>query len=170
MKNIYFVSGGKDSTAMLLKALELGWQVDEAVFLDTTLEFPELYTYLDKVDSYIVDYGIQIERRITSTKSFEDGFYRKITKGPREGRIQGFPFAAFKNFCWIRRDFKKFPKPGDNDCHYIGIAADEANEQAERCMLQAKKSKTQDVLAAPRSEINATASKTPNAPDTSASR
>jgi 3'-phosphoadenosine 5'-phosphosulfate sulfotransferase (PAPS reductase)/FAD synthetase len=138
VKQTYFVSGGKDSTAMLVKALELGWPVDEAVFLDTTLEFPELYTYLDKVDSYIADYDIQIERRVTSTKSFEDGFYRKITKGPREGKIQGFPFAAFKNFCWIRRDFKKFPTPGENDCHSIGIAADEA-QRTGRSMYAASK-------------------------------
>lgn len=35
-KQHYFVSGGKDSVAMLIKALELGWPVDEAIFLDTT--------------------------------------------------------------------------------------------------------------------------------------
>ena len=125
MNNIYFVSGGKDSTAMLIHALENGEQVDSAVFLDTTLEFPELYEYLDKLDSYLADYGFKIERRTTSKLSFEDRFYRIRKKGPKTGLIQGFPFAGFSKMCWIRRDFKAFPKPAEDDCHHIGIAYDE---------------------------------------------
>jgi 3'-phosphoadenosine 5'-phosphosulfate sulfotransferase (PAPS reductase)/FAD synthetase len=125
MNNIYYVSGGKDSTAMLLNALERGDTIDKAIFLDTKLEFPELYEYLDRVDSYISEYGIKIDRVVTSPHTFEHFFYRPHKKGQSEGTIQGFPYAAFSSFCWIRREFKKFPKPGDNDCHHIGIAYDE---------------------------------------------
>lgn len=111
---------------MLLNALECrGESVDRAVFLDTKLEFPELYQYLDRVDEYIADFGIQIERIVTSPHTFEHFFYRPHSKGKSEGRIQGFPYAGFSSFCWIRREFKKFPKPGANDCHHIGIAYDE---------------------------------------------
>ena len=35
-------SGGKDSTAMLLRMLELGMPVDEIIFCDTTVEFPQM--------------------------------------------------------------------------------------------------------------------------------
>jgi 3'-phosphoadenosine 5'-phosphosulfate sulfotransferase (PAPS reductase)/FAD synthetase len=123
--NIYLVSGGKDSTAMLLHALENGDPVDSALFLDTTLEFPELYTYLDKLDAYIADYGIKIERRVTSSTPFDERFYRVRERGQLKGTVLGFPYAAFPRNCWIRREFKAFPKPGDDDCHMIGIAYDE---------------------------------------------
>lgn len=43
-------SGGKDSTAMLLKMLEMGMQVDLVLFCDTGLEFPALYDHVHKVE------------------------------------------------------------------------------------------------------------------------
>lgn len=46
-------SGGKDSTAMLLKMLEEGMQVDEIIFCDTGVEFPDMYDHIDKVEKYI---------------------------------------------------------------------------------------------------------------------
>ena len=46
MKYIVSFSGGKDSTAMLLRLLEEGRPVDDIVFCDTTAEFPR-YTYLE---------------------------------------------------------------------------------------------------------------------------
>ena len=42
MKNVVQFSGGKDSTAMLLLLLERGVTVDEIIFCDTGMEFPEL--------------------------------------------------------------------------------------------------------------------------------
>lgn len=52
-------SGGKDSTAMLLKMLERGEQVDVILFCDTGLEFPQLYDHIRKVEQ-------QINRKITT--------------------------------------------------------------------------------------------------------
>ena len=46
-------SGGKDSTAMLLRMIELGMPVDVILFCDTGLEFPELYEHIRKVEEYI---------------------------------------------------------------------------------------------------------------------
>ena len=43
-------SGGKDSTAMLLRLLEEKWPVDMILFVDTGLEFPAMYDHIDKVD------------------------------------------------------------------------------------------------------------------------
>ena len=34
MKHLVSLSGGKDSTAMLIRMLELGYQVDDIVFVD----------------------------------------------------------------------------------------------------------------------------------------
>ena len=46
-------SGGKDSTAMLLRLLEEKWPVDMILFVDTGLEFPAMYDHIDKVEQYI---------------------------------------------------------------------------------------------------------------------
>ena len=52
-KHIVSFSGGKDSTAMLLKMVELNMQIDEIIFLDTGVEFPDMYNHIKKVEEYI---------------------------------------------------------------------------------------------------------------------
>lgn len=44
------LSGGKDSTAMLLLMIECGMPIDAVLSADTGMEFPEMYEYLSKVD------------------------------------------------------------------------------------------------------------------------
>lgn len=58
-KHIVSFSGGKDSTAMLLFMVENNYQIDEIIFLDTGMEFPQVYDNIDKVEKYI---GIPITR------------------------------------------------------------------------------------------------------------
>ena len=48
--HVVSLSGGKDSTAMLLMMLERGRQIDGILFCDTALEFPGLYAHLDKLE------------------------------------------------------------------------------------------------------------------------
>ena len=56
-KGFVCFSGGKDSTAMLLRMLELNdpenYPVNRIAFSDTTFEFQELYDYLLFIDCYI---------------------------------------------------------------------------------------------------------------------
>ena len=52
IKQIVSLSGGKDSTAMLLLMLERGEQVDDIVFFDWGMEFPEMYEHLEKLEQY----------------------------------------------------------------------------------------------------------------------
>lgn len=47
------LSGGKDSTALLLRMLEENMPVDMIVFCDTGMEFSAMYRHLDKLESYI---------------------------------------------------------------------------------------------------------------------
>lgn len=47
------LSGGKDSTAMLLMMLERGEQIDEIITCDTGMEFPEMYQHLEKLEKEI---------------------------------------------------------------------------------------------------------------------
>lgn len=65
MDHILSLSGGKDSTAMLLHILELldsgddSYPLDEVVFADTGLEFPEMYEHLKKLRKVVVEHGIK---------------------------------------------------------------------------------------------------------------
>ncbi len=61
-------SGGKDSTAMLLRMLEEKMPVDVILFCDTGLEFPALYDYIRKVER-------DIGREITVVKNPNDFEY-----------------------------------------------------------------------------------------------
>ncbi|HBG8604073.1 TPA: phosphoadenosine phosphosulfate reductase family protein, partial [Clostridioides difficile] len=47
MKYVASFSGGKDSAAMLLLILEKKLPLDEIVFIDTGLEFEEIYDIID---------------------------------------------------------------------------------------------------------------------------
>lgn len=51
--NVVSLSGGKDSTAMLLMLLERGEDIADIVFFDTGWEHPEMYEHLDKLENYI---------------------------------------------------------------------------------------------------------------------
>ena len=51
--NVVSLSGGKDSTAMLLRLLEEHRPIDRILFCDTGLEFPKMYEHLTKLERYI---------------------------------------------------------------------------------------------------------------------
>lgn len=48
-------SGGKDSTAMLLRMIELGEHIDEVICCDTTKEFPAMYRHIERVRQVAVN-------------------------------------------------------------------------------------------------------------------
>lgn len=129
-------SGGKDSTAMLLRMLEEGMQVDLILYCDTGLEFPEMEEHIRKVEAYI-------GREITTIKSEHDFMWYATEKervvksvktpGLTPGQIvkgYGWP-TAFSRWCTkhlktevIDRYLHDLKKDYDIE-RYIGIAADE---------------------------------------------
>lgn len=74
--HIVSLSGGKDSTAMLLRMLEEKMPVDIILFCDTGLEFDAMYKHIDKLEKYI-------NKPITKLKAphpFEYYFYEYSPK------------------------------------------------------------------------------------------
>lgn len=120
-------SGGKDSTCMLLKMLELGYQIDEIIFLDTGKEFPQMYEHIKKVEKYI-------ERPITILKSNKSWEYYMLeherTIGNNKGK-KGYSWSDFNNrWCTYHLKTKVLKqylsKYKDRKIvQYIGIAYDE---------------------------------------------
>lgn len=55
------ISGGKDSTAMLLLMLERGMPIDAVIYADTGMDFPEMGAHIEKLDELLCrERGIHI--------------------------------------------------------------------------------------------------------------
>lgn len=119
-KHIASFSGGKDSTAMLIRMLEIGMHIDDIVFADTGLEFPEMYAYIDMIERYIGRDIIRLENG-----DWDKWFFGSITRGNNRGMMRGFPLTAYP--CWHSREAKVNPlnKYCAGHIRYIGYAIDE---------------------------------------------
>lgn len=124
MKRVVSLSGGKDSTAMLLMLLEKGEAVDEVVFFDTGMEFPEMREHLAKLENYT---GIEFTR-LRMDPSFEYlMFVRRLKRGKRKAE-NGYGWPR-PNARWCTsyktRTINKYLEKLSPDEVCIGIAADE---------------------------------------------
>ena len=123
MEVVICFSGGKDSTAMLLRMLELGEKVDYILFSDTTFEYPELYEYIKRIEKVIKREIIILKPK----KSFDEWFFGKLTKGKNEGITRGFPYVLGSCY-WLRESkynpIEQFCK-GKKVIKCLGIASDE---------------------------------------------
>lgn len=139
MKHIVSYSGGKDSTAMLLKMIENKMPIDEIVYCEVMAtstigaEYPEMYEYLDRVDEYLMN---NIGKKITKIKpnvNFEQQFYTKKGRGKYKGKIYGFPWnlGAWCNSKLKIATLDKYFRNQDKEyISYIGIAYDEPKRLA----------------------------------------
>jgi 3'-phosphoadenosine 5'-phosphosulfate sulfotransferase (PAPS reductase)/FAD synthetase len=119
-KHIVALSGGKDSTAMLLRMIELKWHIDEIRFIDCgSWEFPENRKHIDLVEKYI---GRKI-LRVKPLHSFDFLLSRVRTQKGKKG--YGWPGWLFR-WCQGAKDvvFKKGIDPAC-DTVYIGYSVDE---------------------------------------------
>ena len=128
MKYIASFSGGKDSTAMILKVMELDLPLDRIVFCDTGLEFGEQRNIIRIAERKFKELKPNVEFDwIKSEKTFEEYFYTVNNTGKRKGQIWGWPFMI-GSWCNSRLKLKPlnkyFKQVGDHK-RYVGIAADE---------------------------------------------
>ena len=111
MNNIVSLSGGKDSTAMLLMILEKKIKVDHIVFFDTGWEFPQMIEHIDKLEKYIGREIIRLKHKI-----------------PFDELIKKYGFANFKvRWCTDRKvkAISKYCKNNIPYTQYIGFSYDE---------------------------------------------
>lgn len=127
-KYIVSLSGGKDSTAMLLKLIENNEPIDEIIYCDVGKEFPQMYDHIAKLEKYI---GQKITV-LKSEKNYDYYMFDHIkTKGKNIGQ-KGYSWAGIKQR-WCTSKLKtdviqKYLKEkyGKNEViQYVGIASDE---------------------------------------------
>ena len=141
MKERFYVvslSGGKDSTAMLLRLLEEMRPIDKILFCDMGLEFPQMYEHLKKLEQHI---GREIIR-LKADQGFEYYFfdYTPKRKNPALMQYRGMSWAGpYNRWCtgmlktrmadaYLRDLRKKY-----DVIEYIGIAADEKIRIKNKC-------------------------------------
>ena len=138
MKHIVSFSGGKDSTAMLLRMLEENMQVDEIIYCDTYKEFPQMYNHIEKVRKYIKE---KYNKEITTLKAEKDFDYymfeHEKTRGKNKGK-RGYGWSTM--LCrWCTSNLKtnvinKYLKAKNEEyTEYIGIACDEPKRIKDKC-------------------------------------
>lgn len=130
-------SGGKDSTAMLLRLMELGEPINEVIFCDTTKEFPAMYRHVEKIKSVTETAGIKFTKLRGKEDfdyfMFEKEIVRKSSKiADRYGDVKGYSWASPQiRWCTgaLKRDVVKRYlsrlKQEYSVVQYVGIAADE---------------------------------------------
>lgn len=145
------LSGGKDSTAMLLRLLEENRPVDMILFCDTGLEFPDMYTHIDKLEKYI---GRPITR-IKADHSFEYYFSEAPIKRGNPEKFRALFGKDYNGYGWMgpkmrwctnrlkdqpREQFLCSLREKYDIRQYVGIAADEKyrlerkNNQRSECI------------------------------------
>lgn len=89
------LSGGKDSTAMVLRLMEEKWPLDLILFCDTELEFPEMYTHVERLEKELPVPVV----RLKEEKEFEHYFlrYRPERKNQALADKTGMSWAGPRN-------------------------------------------------------------------------
>ncbi len=129
-------SGGKDSTAMVLRLLEEGHHLDAIIFCDTGLEFPEMYNHIDLVEK-------NIGRPITRLKNKDSFEYLMFDHPVNRKQVTSFAEKYGLNHTgygwagprmrWCTTRLKDIPREHflreirkkHKVVEYVGIAADE---------------------------------------------
>lgn len=126
--HIVSFSGGKDSTAMLLRMVELGMKIDMIIFCDTGIEFDEMYHHIKKVEDYI---GLPITT-LQAKYSFEHLLLDHVVTKRNGEKVRGYSFPTPRiRWCTSKLKIDVFNKhikeleQKYNVIRYVGIAFDE---------------------------------------------
>jgi len=127
-------SGGKDSTAMVVRMIEIGDRLDEVVYCDTGMEFPAMYDHIAKVKEHVEANGVKFVT-LEPDFPFEWGLYQKPVQSRTLGEIQGYGWPMI-HFRWCTKHLKNRPLErhvkslGGKVIQCVGLAADEEKRLA----------------------------------------
>ena len=125
------LSGGKDSTAQLLKMLENNIFIDEVIYVDVEKEMPEMENHIDRLKELTAKYNIKFTH-LTPEHNFNYWLGEHVkTRGKNKGKV-GYGWPDHMNrWCTsqlkqqtISRYLKELRKQYDT-VEFIGYAADE---------------------------------------------
>lgn len=143
-KSNYYVvsfSGGKDSTAMLLRLLELGEPVDEVVCCDTYKEFPQMYEHISQIREVVESKGIKFTM-LKHKWTFDYWMFEYEPKRRNPEKFFAMYGADAKGKSWatsrarwctgelkikLMDKYFKDLRERHTIINYVGIAADEIN-------------------------------------------
>lgn len=133
----YFIasfSGGKDSTAMVLQLIELGYPLHEVLCCDTTMEFPAMYRHIERIRTIVEAAGIKFTM-LRSEHDFEYYLTEHMAEREEGSRYYGLPGYGWpgvkSRWCTkalkvkLINDYLRGLRSYYNLKQYIGIAADE---------------------------------------------
>ena len=135
MKYIASWSGGKDSTASIILAHEMGEPLDFIIFSEVMFDANisgELPEHIDFIKSKAIplfeQWGYEV-KILHSDASYMDIFMEETTRGKYfgTGMMKGFPMAskcAINSRCKVK-PVKKYLKEEESFIQYIGITMDE---------------------------------------------
>lgn len=133
-------SGGKDSTAMVLRMIEKGERLDKVVFCDTGMEFPAMYSHIDRVREHVESQGVEFVR-LEPERSFEYLLMEKPIESERYGLHHGYAWPSM-HMRWCTTHLKahvsdRYRKQLPEDTILCtGLAADEARRLERQANLK----------------------------------
>jgi len=128
------ISGGKDSTAMLISIRKYNLPVDYILFADTGVEFDEVYKTIEDIDIWAKEH---LSIGITKIKAKHDFIYYLTKYKRKRGKFVGkpyiFPTPRFRWCTWVLKicPMRKFAHKKvkelnkDDYIFYIGYRPDE---------------------------------------------
>lgn len=136
------LSGGKDSTALLLLMIEKGMPIDCVLYANTTMEFPEMEAHISKLDDFLFQKrGIHITT-LQHPRGFEWLMFDQPKIKPEclknRERLGISPYGngwpgvkvrwctGYLKTHLIQKEVNRLKKEKDA-LHFVGIAADEAH-------------------------------------------
>jgi 3'-phosphoadenosine 5'-phosphosulfate sulfotransferase (PAPS reductase)/FAD synthetase len=129
VNNVINLSGGKDSTAMLLMMLERGESIHSVVWFDTGWEFPQMHEHIGRLERYV---GFEFVR-LKPKRSFTYWMFERevvAKKGPQKGEVHrignGWP-SPMRRWCTRQKvdSINKYLKSVEYPVSCIGYGADE---------------------------------------------
>jgi len=127
-KQIISLSGGKDSTAMLLVMIEKKEQVDEIIWFDTGWEWPQMYDHIKKLEKKIKKHIWKLHSKAPFNYwMFQKPIYKDRNKNTLQYYGYGWPSMQRRWCAALKIDvLTYFQRMYVDPICCVGIAADEA--------------------------------------------